>query len=143
MYDTGDFNTDGKSDDSLPAMSIGSALYEIVSLPTGNVEAICVDEDRQSDGPSMNADSTFHGYCSELDQGTSLGFNLDKKLSKGEESVERNLFRKSEHCLADSREDHAVYETFSYCKIEREASCDCLEEKDCCCQCCECIGNDD
>ena len=147
LYDTGYFNTDTKSDDSLPERSVGSTLYEIVSLPTGNVEEFCVDGDCHNNGLSLNEDSTFPGCCSEEHRRAGPCSNSERKMCNETESTDKSLFRKIEECecSSDLCEDSMLTETFSYCKIDREASCEGFEEvdKDCCCQCCECIRNDD
>ena len=153
FYDTGNFSTDTKSDDELPDTCVGSVLYEIVSLPTKSVEEFFVDEDCHSDELSLHKDSAaFSGAFSEEERATGSSVNFEKQFSKETECVENNSFKESAQCLSDFCQDTTLDETFSYCKIDREgelgqrkASYDCFEEidKDCCCQCCECIGNHD
>jgi hypothetical protein len=112
----------------------------------------------------MNEDLAYSGCCLEHKGREMQKTNQDRSsnLDKETASVHKSLFHfceesglydpgnfntdeKSDECLPDVCEDSPLYETLSYCKIDIEENCDCFEEMDmdCCCQCCECIGNHD
>ena len=150
LYETGSIDSDKENDESLSADSCeDSSLYEIVSLPIRSENELYMDKHCFNDRLSLNKDSAFPGRCSEH-EGTEMqkinqDINESSNLDKETESVDKSLFQKSDQCLSNFCKESTSYETLSYCKIDRDESCDCFEEvdMDCCCQCCECIGNHD
>ena len=164
LYKTGSFNSNKENNESLSDICEDSGLYEIASLSTGDENEFYLDKDCRNKGLSMNEDLAYSGCCLEHEGREMQKKNQDRisNLDKETASVHKSLFHfceesglydpgnfntdeKSDECLPDVCEDSPLYETLSYCKIDIEENCDCFEEMDmdCCCQCCECIGNHD
>ena len=157
IYETGGFNSDKENDQSLSDISDHSALlYEVVSLSSRSENDFYTDEYFSSKELSLDRDSEFFRCCSKHEktemQCTSPdvdaeSFNLNAETESLHDHGNFERDRKNCECLSDVSEgtDSGLYETLSFCKIDKEECYDCFEEADiaCCCQCCECIGNPD
>ena len=157
IYETGGFNSDKENDQSLSDISDHSALlYEVVSLSSRSENDFYTDEYFSSKELSLDRDSEFlrcyskhektEMQCTSPDvDAESFNLNAETESLNDHGNFERD--RKNCECLSDVSEgtDSGLYETLSFCKIDKEECYDCFEEADiaCCCQCCECIGNPD
>ena len=151
LYETRSFKTqsysDNENDESLSDIPDHSALYEVVSLSSGRSETeFYVDKYFcNKELLSLNEDSAFFNCCSkhELKKTQDLNSNTETESLLETGNLERG--RKNCECMSDVCEDTdgVLYETLSFCKIEKEDCCECFEEVDmaCCCQCCECVRN--
>ena len=150
LYETRSFKTrsysDNENDESLSDIPDHSALYEVVSLSSGRSETeFYVGKYFCNKELTLKEDSAFFNCCSkhELTETQDLNSNTETESLLEPGNVERD--KKNCECMSDVCEDTdgVLYETFSFCKIDKEECCECFEEVDmaCCCQCCECVRN--
>ena len=151
LYETRSYKTrsysDNENDESLSDIPDHSALYEVVSLSAGRSETEFYEDKYfcNKELLSLNEDLAFFNCCSkhELTKTQDLNSNTETESLLETGNLERG--RKNCECMSDVCEDtdSVLYETLSFCKIDKEDCCECFEEVDmaCCCQCCECVRN--